>query len=196
MYYNVHLAARPITKLLEVGVMRGHSLRAWKSLYPRATIVGVERDMSMIKRKLHDITVVEGDARTKQVADTIRNMGLFDFDLIIDDASLNSTDAIVTMQTMAPLLKHDGLYVVEYIPDPDALVKILEHGLDMFSTVHRYKSMAKKTAKVLARKDDGSAVHEFSYYSDILFFEHKHELSLNRPDTHPPRKTSPEKSAG
>jgi hypothetical protein len=81
------------------------------------------------------------------------------------------------MDVMAPLLKPDGLYVVEFIPSADDLRGILAHGLEKFSTVHRYKSPKRKTARVMIRNEQAD-VQEHTYYSDVLFFEHKQEIPI------------------
>jgi len=119
-HYNRHFAALRRKRLivLEIGVGGyadpndgGASLRLWKRFFHRGKIVGIDTcDKHAIDE--HRIKTYQGsqdDAEFLQrvVADMGRP------DIVIDDGSHRNDDVIATFQVLFPLLKDNGIYVVE-----------------------------------------------------------------------------------
>lgn len=100
-------------KLLEIGIQNGYSLKTWRDYFPNAEIYGIDIvDCShMDEPRVKTIVGSQNDlAFLKKVNDQYGP-----FDIIIDDASHNSDDMKITLDFMVPLLKQDGIYVVEDI---------------------------------------------------------------------------------
>ena len=105
--------------ILEVGVFKGDSIRAWLDYFPNATIYGID----LFKRvSIEDIDVLHDD-RVKFIKADSTNIGVrsqikkywprIRFDIIIDDG-LHTPDANAkTLHNLYPLLKKNGRYYVE-----------------------------------------------------------------------------------
>lgn len=100
-------------KVLEIGIQNGFSLKTWKEYFPNAEIFGIdivdcshmdEERVTTLKGSQNDLTFL------KKINDQYGP-----FDIIIDDGSHNSADMRISFDFLFPLLKKDGLYVVEDI---------------------------------------------------------------------------------
>ena len=98
--------------LVEAGVGRGGSLRAWRAWLPRARIIGVDIDPRVtshldgldVELRLDDATVPE----------FWQSPGLpAAYTVAIDDASHVAADQIAMHQIVWPLIEPGGLYVCE-----------------------------------------------------------------------------------
>lgn len=105
-------------RLLEIGIggydspyWGGQSLRMWKSFFPRAQIIGLD---------IHDKSLLE-ESRIKTIQGSQDDVALLEkincewgpFDIIIDDGSHMNAHVIRSFETLFPLLKIGGTYVVE-----------------------------------------------------------------------------------
>lgn len=96
--------------MMEVGVADGSSLRAWREIFPNATIVGMDIHHSD-KANGERIEFYLGDQRSKE--DCERAAAGRQFDLIVDDATHLLADTLVTLFWLWPFVRPGGLYVVE-----------------------------------------------------------------------------------
>lgn len=95
--------------LIEFGVEMGASLRAWKELFPKAQLVGVDIDLACKKCEEERIKIVISD----QIDDKILGE-LPEAEVIIDDGGHRMDQQVFTFQYMFPKLKkQNGLYVIE-----------------------------------------------------------------------------------
>jgi len=103
-FYEEHLPKK-VTRLLEIGIMDGASLRMWKEYYPDAEIIGV--DISEPKN-IEGVTCLKIDATTVE----IQKLGVFD--IIIDDGSHMTQDQQDTFDLLYKnnLAEH-GIYIME-----------------------------------------------------------------------------------
>jgi len=112
--YEKYLPFNPESKLkiLEIGVLKGESLKTWKDYYPHAFIVGVDIDPSCIKYAEEQIAIEIGSQTDgKFLAGVIKKHG--PFDLIIDDGSHINSDVIFSFKYLFKSLIPQGIYVVE-----------------------------------------------------------------------------------
>jgi hypothetical protein len=91
------------------GYATGASLRAWRDWFPFALIVGMDTQ--------EDTMFTEPRIRTLWCDSTSSavhtHLTKNKFDLVIDDGDHNSTAQIATLMQCWPLLKPDGVYVIE-----------------------------------------------------------------------------------
>jgi hypothetical protein len=80
-YYDLFKEFTP-TKMLEIGVLEGRSLAAWKEIFPQATIHGLDKFPTELVEGARDMTIFKGDSRDKAF---IEATTLKDYDVIIDD---------------------------------------------------------------------------------------------------------------
>ena len=123
-----HLIDKPI-RLLEIGVCSSdvcricnrqyhgyprqpHSLLAWRDYFPYGEIVGIDRD-DCSDFDYDRITIYQGNQGNPE--DLYKTMENGTFDVIIDDGSHFYIHQIYTMTLMMPLMKKDGIYIIEDI---------------------------------------------------------------------------------
>ena len=112
-----HLRYKPV-RVLEIGVggntrthSGGNSLRMWKRYFPEGFITGIDiHDKSALSERR--IAVYQGD---QSDASFLREVSAKagPFDIIIDDGSHMQSHIIISFETLFPLLKSGGIYVVE-----------------------------------------------------------------------------------
>lgn len=98
-----------IESILEVGVSRGSSLAAWRLLFPKAQLTGVDVTNRKFRKdllKFADATVFIGDSTDKGFT-----RGLSPHDMIIDDGSHFYLDIIKTFSNLHD--KFNQVYVIE-----------------------------------------------------------------------------------
>lgn len=117
-HYHFHPFRKRSFNLLEIGIGGydnpwdgGHSLRMWKSYFPKATIYGLDiHDKS--PHSEHRIKIYKGS----QIDETLLHQVVKDsggFDIIIDDGSHFNEHVIKTFQILFPLLNANGIYAIE-----------------------------------------------------------------------------------
>jgi len=109
---------KKVLKVLEIGIggytdshNGGASLRMWKAYFRKSQIVGIDlydkRRFSERRIDIRQCDQTDSDALAK----LSNEYG--GFDIIIDDGSHVNDDVIKTFRTLFPLLRQDGIYVVE-----------------------------------------------------------------------------------
>ena len=111
-------------KVLEVGVNTGHSLLMWERYFPNATIYGIDIDLSIthlgvnpkeLTKDYDRIKLFEFDACKKENVDKFLKENGGDFDIIIEDGSHLGHHQILSTFLYMPLLKKNGIMVIEDI---------------------------------------------------------------------------------
>lgn len=104
-----------INNVLEVGVHLGASLRAWKELFPKANIFGLENNIERFFSE-ERITSMYVDQSIMKTFDDFKSvMRGTEFDFIIDDGCHYLQETKDTFRELLPLLKVGGWFVVEDI---------------------------------------------------------------------------------
>jgi hypothetical protein len=108
-YHAFYETLPPPTRLCEVGVWKGASLRAWREWWPAARVIGLDDFTRGIQPDPNDLNTIQADSRTwkapAQWAGT--------FSLLIDDGSHRPRDQAATFRNLWPLLAPNGVYVIE-----------------------------------------------------------------------------------
>lgn len=112
--YERHLAGlrgKPVT-LLEIGIHRGGSLSMWKEYFPGARIVGIDIEPDTKKHESEDVAVCIGDqADAAFLSNVAREHG--PFDVVVDDGGHKWRQQIISLTTLFPYLKSEGIYIIE-----------------------------------------------------------------------------------
>lgn len=98
-------------KVLEIGVYKGESLKAWKEFFTHEETVVVGVDI-LEECKLCFENVEIGDSTDKEFMKMVHEK-YGPFDIIIDDGGHRNGQVIKTFEIMFPLLNDKGLYIVE-----------------------------------------------------------------------------------
>lgn len=91
-FYETMIRTTP-KKLLEIGVLKGASIKMWREYFPETEVHGLDL---FIENPIPDIEGVvwhKGNQCDWQLLDALRHE---DFDVIIDDGSHNSRDQLIT----------------------------------------------------------------------------------------------------
>ncbi len=100
-----------IRSILEVGVFKGASIKAWHDFFPNAEIVGLDHDPSCVT---FNVARIETFTVNSYDLDTVNQvLGDRTFDLIVDDGWHDSRAQAASLATLWPRLNPGGLYVVE-----------------------------------------------------------------------------------
>lgn len=97
--------------LLEIGILSGDSLLAWRAVLPLGRIVGCDID-SKAHLQVGALHIHQAD---QSAATDLRRIIDADgpFDIIIDDGSHHSPHQVFSFRYLFPSLKMDGVYVIE-----------------------------------------------------------------------------------
>lgn len=104
-----------IKKLLEVGILRGASLRMWRDWLPNAWVYGIDYDpeaVASVKREPRITAFLGNELDANQLQRIIEAIGP-DIDVVIDDARHDSPSQITCCRAIMPLLNPDAVYVIE-----------------------------------------------------------------------------------
>ncbi|MEW6689584.1 MAG: class I SAM-dependent methyltransferase [Pseudomonadota bacterium] len=113
-FYDELLADRRnlVTKVLEIGVASGASLRMWREYFPAAAIHGVDLSPASApaggRIVIHEADQARRDSLNRVLARTGSG-----FDVIIDDGGHTMEQQQVSLGCLFPHLRQGGLYVVE-----------------------------------------------------------------------------------
>lgn len=106
-HYSHHLPDE-VNSLLEIGCLKGESLRMWRELYPNAELHTLDLFIeNTMPQDIEELNCWKGSQTDTRILNELRNVN---FDVVIDDASHNSKDQILTFNFFYP---HFKLYVIE-----------------------------------------------------------------------------------
>ena len=116
-------------RVLEIGVRRGGSMRAWREYFPKADIYGIDNgseaglpEFADDEDRLHFFQADTTRPR-EMIADKWVHAHLFDahnrcqFDIVIDDGLHHPYAQALNFGLFSPLLRPGGLFVVEDCED-------------------------------------------------------------------------------
>jgi hypothetical protein len=102
-----------VTKLLEIGVLDGASLRTWHEYFPNAQILAVDIDPAAADHGSDAVTVLIGDQGEPEFLSHVAEYG--PFDIVVDDGSHYPDDQKTSLGVLWPTVNPGGVYVVEDI---------------------------------------------------------------------------------
>lgn len=135
--YLAPLRDRPI-RLLEIGVWEGASLQMWSRAFPQGLIVGVDLDLSRVKKPLPpNVATLQGSQDDRAFLAHVALHG--PFDVILDDGSHLPEHQRASFDALWPHVTPGGLYIVEdlqvgYTLEEHSMLRFL--GLTLQSAVH------------------------------------------------------------
>ncbi len=109
-FFKAYVAGTP--SVLEIGIQNGGNLQILKQYFRNAKIYGVDINPKVGQLDLgDDIKIFNFDATDEKAIK--KNLNHLKFDIIIDDGSYICSDVINSFYLFFPLLKPDGIYLVE-----------------------------------------------------------------------------------
>ena len=104
--------AEPL-RILEIGVLNGASLRVWEHYFPRATIIGLDRDPRCAAFASPRSHVLIGEQDDPEFLDRVIAEFGSEFDLIVDDGGHRMGPQQMSLRLLWPHVRPGGWYVVE-----------------------------------------------------------------------------------
>ena len=102
-----------VTSLLEIGINRGGSIKAWRDFFVNATIYGIDIRRVPVERCegeerifSHQIDIGDINVLTKWAEDK-------EFDIVIDDGSHYNIHQIIAFEVLWPRINPGGYFVIE-----------------------------------------------------------------------------------
>lgn len=98
---------KAVRLMLEIGVADGSSLLAWREVFPNATVVGMD---------IHPAAKWQGEFHLgdqREQLDCERAAAGRQFDVIVEDATHQLADTLLTLLYLWPFVKPGGMYIVE-----------------------------------------------------------------------------------
>jgi hypothetical protein len=110
-FYEYWLKPKQFKNMLEIGAFKGGSMRAWKELWPKAKIYGIECNPDL-RNESPDLDIFVGDQTDINFLNrVVDNMGTPD--LIIDDGGHKMSQQITSFIALFPKLQSGGYYIIE-----------------------------------------------------------------------------------
>jgi hypothetical protein len=141
------LREKPII-MLEIGVSGGGSLKMWEEYFSDAIIIALdivnETHLSNDKTFVYQLDQSD-ETQLQNFVNQCKEKG-YEFDFIIDDGSHHMRDQQLTLAYLFPLLKSQGIYVIEdlhtsLLPNGYSLYgKLTEISPDRYNTTLNYLS--------------------------------------------------------
>ena len=184
--YFEPLRQKPI-KMLEIGAANGYSLKMWKAYFTKAEILGV--DIKDCKELAEDrISIEQGDQSDPKFLKLL-NDKYGPFDVIIDDGSHRNPDMKASFDFLFPLLKPDGIYVVEdlhacywdlknyHTKETGSATNIQASFIDRLKELVDYVNSFGKSGTANHALDDKDPYHlnnktKLTWWDDVIEFMH------------------------
>jgi len=109
-FYEAHLPS-DIDSLLEVGILNGESLKAWREWQPSARIVGM--DISQPEQERLDHGCICRHVDQDSVMSLQNAIGTETFAVILDDGGHSMSQQLNTLYAYWPHVKPGGCFIVE-----------------------------------------------------------------------------------
>jgi hypothetical protein len=119
--YQKYMAQTRDITLLEIGVMRGHSIKMWNEYFTDSRIIGIDISLSNVEfPDLLNVYVCDG-TKTESVDAMFPNVT---FDYVVDDGSHMVEDQLASLDVFLPRMNKGGVYFIEDIAGDEPLAKI------------------------------------------------------------------------
>ena len=118
--YERWLEKRTGVTLLEIGVMRGHSIAMWNEYFTDSRVIGIDITLANLEFDLSNVYKCDG-TNAAQVDALFPGMM---FDYVIDDGSHFIDDQLKSLDVFLHRMSPGGKYFIEDIAGDDALSKI------------------------------------------------------------------------
>tara|TARA_B100000902_G_scaffold81727_2_gene86343 strand:- start:6227 stop:7084 length:858 start_codon:yes stop_codon:yes gene_type:complete len=117
IYYEKYLKNLKEKKinLLELGSHEGKGLASFYFYFPNAKMIGANINPFQMRFRSKRITELFVDVSSKKILNSLSDYLGDEFDIIVDDASHNLRDIIITLSIFFKNLKKGGIYIIEDI---------------------------------------------------------------------------------
>ncbi len=183
--YDRHFAEHrdlPIN-ILEIGVLKGGSMRLWEKYFPKANIYGIDIDEECQQYESDRTKIFIGDQGDVSFLRNVKAK-IPRIDIIIDDGSHRAKDQKTTFEEMYYHLKMPGVYLIEDIElnywknkDLNSPDNFMTHMKNKIDDLNIRKTMPAKIAQSYPFKDTEvrfvNSTNSISFYDNVVVLEKK-----------------------
>ena len=136
-----------VKHVLEIGIGSGGSLELWADYFPDAQVYGIDLNYNWPHLDVHPrIHQIKDDAYSEQFIQKFTSKNI-KFDVVIDDGPHNRFSQMMAMKLYFPLLKENGLIIVEDVQD------YLEPGSWIKDIIQSLPQNYQKYARIIDLRD-------------------------------------------
>ena len=169
--------------ILEIGVLKGGSMRLWEKYFPKANIYGIDIDEECQQYESDRTKIFIGDqgdvSFLRNIKATIPRI-----DIIIDDGSHRAKDQKITFEEMYYHLSTPGVYLIEDIElnywknkDLNSPDNFMTHMKNKIDELNIRKTMPAKVSQSYPFKDTEvrftNSTNNISFYDNVVVLEKK-----------------------
>ena len=169
--------------ILEIGVLKGGSMRLWEKYFPKANIYGIDINEECQQYESDRTKIFIGDQGDVSFLRNIKAK-IPRIDIIIDDGSHRAKDQKITFEEMYYHLKTPGVYLVEDIElnywknkDLNSPDNFMTHMKNKIDELNIRKTMPAKIAQSYPFKDTEvrftNCTNNISFYDNVVVLEKK-----------------------
>ena len=158
--------------LIEIGVLKGGSTRTWAQYFPNAQIVGLDLEPTCKENEGGNIAIRIGDAADAGfLLAAVEEFGRPT--IVVDDGSHRWDHQIASLQTLFPVIKPGGFFVMEDL-DTSFEGYLKQAPFKGVSTISAYDYISHLAARVVAH----NAFDEAKPYDLFIHTHHERVASV------------------
>jgi len=167
--------------ILEIGVLKGGSMRMWEKYFPKANIFGIDINEECLQYQSDRTKIFIGDQSDVSFLRNIKAK-IPRIDILIDDGSHRAKDQKITFEEMYYHVRKPGVYLIEdielnYWPSkdkdkPDNFMTYMKSKIDELNV---RRTMSRKVSESYPFKDTqvrfNNSTNSISFYENMVVLE-------------------------
>ena len=167
--------------ILEIGVLKGGSMRMWEKYFPKANIFGIDINEECLQYQSDRTKIFIGDQSDVSFLRNIKAK-IPRIDILIDDGSHRAKDQKITFDEMYYHVSKPGIYLIEdielnYWPSkdkdkPDNFMTYMKSKIDELNV---RRTMSRKVSESYPFKDTqvrfNNSTNSISFYENMVVLE-------------------------
>ena len=167
--------------ILEIGVLKGGSMRMWEKYFPKANIFGIDIDEECLQYQSDRTKIFIGDQSDVSFLRNVKAK-IPRIDILIDDGSHRAKDQKITFDEMYYHVRKPGVYLIEdielnYWPSkdkdkPDNFMTYMKSKIDELNV---RRTMNRKVSESYPFKDTqvrfNNSTNSISFYENMVVLE-------------------------
>ena len=181
--YDKHFAKfrdQPIN-ILEIGVLRGGSMRIWEKYFPKANVFGIDINEECLQYQSDRTKIFIGDQSDVSFLRNIKAK-IPRIDILIDDGSHRAKDQKITFDEMYYHVRKPGIYLIEdielnYWPskDKDKPENFMTYMKNKIDELNIRRTMSRKVSESYPFKDTqvrfNNSTNSICFYENMVVLE-------------------------
>ena len=167
--------------ILEIGVLRGGSMRIWEKYFPKANIFGIDINEECLQYQSDRTKIFIGDQSDVSFLRNVKAK-IPKIDILIDDGSHRAKDQKITFEEMYYHVRKPGVYLIEDIElnywldkDKKSPDNFMTHMKNKIDELNVRRTMNRKVSQTYPFKDNevrfNNSTNSISFYENVVVLE-------------------------